>query len=151
MTSKKKLGTIAIGSDHAGYPAKERIKTWLRLRDYSVQDFGADSEESVNYPDYAKFVARAVLSDTATRGILICGTGLGMSYAANRFPGIRAALCWSEEAATLAREHNNANILVLPGRIGTMDPLEDILIAWLDTGFTAVERHQSRITLIDET
>ncbi len=150
MTTAKNLDIIAMGSDHAGYPVKERLKTWLQLRDHKVKDLGTDSEDGADYPAYAKLVAQAVLAGEASQGILICGTGLGMCYTANRFHGIRAALCWSVEAATLARDHNNANILVLPGRVPTMDPLEDILIAWLDTNFSAAERHQRRIAMIDE-
>ena len=141
--------TIALASDHAGYQLKERVKAWLQIRGHSVRDLGTDSEESVDYPDYAQQVARAVSDGENTRGVLICGTGLGMSYAANRYPRVRAALCWSEDAAMLSRTHNDANILILPGRLPTSDSVEDILSAFLETPFSNEERHQRRLGKID--
>ncbi len=141
--------TIPLASDHAGYPLKERVKAWLQIRGHSVRDLGTNSEESVDYPDFAQQVARAVSNGEHARGVLICGTGLGMSYAANRFPRVRAALCWSEDAAMLSRTHNDANILILPGRLPTADAVEDILSAFLETPFSDEERHQRRLGKID--
>lgn len=146
--------TVVIGSDHAGYLVKQRLVRWLTLRGYTVEDAGTHSEESCDYPEYAKAVAKRVLKDTGkagkdTRGILICGTGLGMCYTANRFKGIRAALCWNIVSAELSRLHNNSNVLVLPGKAAAMDPLEDILLAWLKVDFSGEGRHQRRIDLID--
>lgn len=140
---------IAIGCDHAAYDAKERIKAWLQMRGYSVEDFGTDSIESMDYPDVAHPLAEAVAAGNFSRGLLLCGSGLGMSYTANRTPGVRAALCWSAESASLARSHNNANVLVLPGRVETIDPLEDILLAWLETPFSGESRHERRIEKIE--
>jgi ribose 5-phosphate isomerase B len=145
-----KTKTIAIGSDHAAYQTKEELESWLIIQGYSVKDFGTDNENSCDYPDIAHKVTRAVASGEIPRGLLLCGTGLGMSYVANRQPGVRASLCWSVEVARLAREHNDANILVLPGRAQTMDALEDILAAWLETPFSGIDRHQRRIEKIDE-
>lgn len=146
---EKQDKVIALGCDHAAFATKEKLKRWLMLRGYTVKDFGTDSEKSCDYPDIAQKVARAVKEKEVPQAILMCGTGLGMSYAANRFPGIRAALCWNVECASLARTHNNANILVLPSRIETVDPLEDILITWLKTPFSEEERHCQRINKID--
>lgn len=144
-------GTVAIGCDHAGYATKVRLKTALALIGaYSICDFGVDAEDSVDYPDYARLVVEAVLSGKAIWGILSCGTGLGMSYAANRYPGIRAAVCWSAEVARLARDHNDANILIVPGRAATLDPAEEILAAWLETSFSGDTRHLRRIRKLDE-
>lgn len=141
--------TIAIGSDHGAYEAKERLKAVLTELGYAVQDFGTPTPDSCDYPDIAIPLAKAVQAGTYQRGVLLCGTGLGMSYAANRQPGVRAALCWSVEVAKLAREHNNSNILVLSGRHATIDPLEEILKAWLATPFPGDERHARRIQKIE--
>ena len=141
--------TIAIGSDHAAYPVKEKLKEILVQKGYKVKDFGVNSPDSCDYPDIAIPLAQAVSEGKITRGILLCGTGLGMSYAANRFRNVRAALCWSREVAKMAREHNNSNILVLSGRHATIDPLEQIMQAWLETDFPGDERHQRRINKIE--
>lgn len=140
---------IAIGCDHAAYEVKERLKSVLQSRGLDVKDFGVDSPDSSDYPDIARPLAEAVAAGEMERGVLLCGTGLGMSYTANRVPGVRAALCWSVETAVLAREHNDANILVLPGRADTMDSLEAILDAWIETSFSGVDRHQRRIDKIE--
>ncbi len=145
-----KSDPVALGADHAGYEAKERLKTWLEAEGYAVEDYGVEGPESADYPDVAHRLAARVASGDRRRGLLICGTGLGMSYSANRHPGVRAAVSWSTEAARLAREHNDANVLVLPGRIPTMDSLEAILRVWLETPFTGVDRHTRRIRKIDE-
>src|SRR6478609_52667 len=114
---------IAIGSDHAGYRLKSRLTPWLRSAAggrHSVQDMGTVSLESCDYPDFAESVARAVKRGAAQRGILICGTGIGMAIAANKIAGVRAAVTWNPETAALAAEHNNANVLCMPARfVGT--------------------------------
>jgi len=144
-------GTVAIGCDHAGYFVKVRLKTALALMGaYNIRDFGTESEESADYPDYARLVVEAILGGEAAWGILSCGTGLGMSYAANRYSGIRAAVCWSAEVARLARDHNDANILIVPGRAATLDPPEEILAAWLEVNFSGETRHLRRIRKLDE-
>ena len=142
--------SLAIGCDHAGFSAKERLESWLTVQGYEIRDLGCDSEESVDYPDYGHAVAEAVVHGRADLGLLLCGTGLGMCYVANRHLGIRASVCWSIEVARLAREHNDANILILPGRVATIDPLEEILAAWLETPFPGDLRHRRRILKIDD-
>ncbi len=143
------VGVVAIGSDHAAYEAKEQLKTWLAAHGIKVQDFGTHSTDSMDYPDVARPLCEAVVSQKVSRGVLMCGTGLGMCYVANRMTGVRAAPCWSIETAELSRLHNDANVLILPGRAGTMDSLEEILEVWLKTPFTGDERHQRRIDKID--
>lgn len=108
---------IAIGSDHGGYALKEEIKGWLTKNGYSFKDFGCDSTESVDYPDYAKPVAEAVASGECEKGILICGTGIGISIAANKVKGIRAACCSDCFSVDQTRRHNDANILCMGGRV----------------------------------
>ncbi len=140
---------IAIGADHGGFARKEDLKKVLIEKGYDVEDFGVNSTESMDYPDIAHPLAEAIASGKCTRGVLLCGTGLGVSYCANRHKGVRAALCWSKEVAALAREHNNSNVLVLSGRHATLDPLEDIMLTWLDEPFPGEERHQRRIDKIE--
>ena len=139
---------IPIGADHAGFELKERLKAELRKLGYEPVDVGTNSTESTYYPDYAKPVAEQVSSGKAKRGILTCGTGLGMSYTANRFPGVRAAVAWKPEVAELARHHNDANVLVLPARFLSEDEGVEILKAWLDTPFDG-GRHEKRIAKIE--
>jgi ribose 5-phosphate isomerase B len=140
--------TIPIGADHAGFELKNRLVQALRDLGYTPEDLGTTSSESTDYPDYAHQVADRVSRGTAARGVLLCGTGLGMSYAANRHHGVRAAVAWTPEIARLAREHNDANVLVLPARfVGEAEGLE-ILKTWLDTPF-AGGRHSRRIAKID--
>jgi ribose 5-phosphate isomerase B len=139
---------IIIGSDHAGFELKEKIKTYLTKRGYGVEDAGTNSPASVNYVDYGKKVAKAVSEGRYSRGILICGTGLGMSMTANRFVRVRAALCSDLFSARLSRVHNDANILVLGGRIlGDMLAYE-LVQTWLDTKFEG-GRHLDRINGMD--
>ncbi|MBL7782175.1 MAG: ribose 5-phosphate isomerase B [Saprospiraceae bacterium] len=107
---------IAIGCDHAGFPFKDGIVAMLQAQGHMVLDFGTNSTESVDYPDFAHAVANAVESQQADRGVLLCGTGNGVAMSANKHPGIRCALCWSEEIAILTRQHNDANIIALPAR-----------------------------------
>ena len=143
--------SIAIGSDHAAFPVKEELKKHLAEKGWTVRDFGVSSPSSQDdYPDVAHPLAKAVAAKEVSRGVLLCGSGHGMSYTANRVPGIRAALCWSVEYAKLSREHNDANILVMPGRAPVNDPQVAILDAWLETPFSGAERHKRRIAKIDE-
>ena len=136
--------TVAIGADHGGFPVKAALKDRLEAGGYEVLDFGTDSEESVDYPEYADRVAGAVSDGSARCGILVCGSGIGMSIAANRHSGIRAALCHDEETARLSRQHNNANILVLGGRLIDEQTAIKCLELFLETAFEG-GRHQRRI------
>jgi ribose 5-phosphate isomerase B len=140
---------IPIGSDHAGFQLKERLVEELRARGYEPLDLGTHSLDSADYPDFAHRVASKVEHHDAERAVLLCGTGLGMSYAANRHPGVRAAVAWSPEIAQLAREHNDANILILPARFVSEDEGVEILKTWLDTQF-AGGRHSRRVEKIEQ-
>jgi ribose 5-phosphate isomerase B len=140
--------TIPIGADHAGFELKERLKTELEKLGYGVEDVGTRSGESVDYPDFAHQVADRVEHGAAQRGVLLCGTGLGMSYAANRHHGVRAAVAWTPEIARLSREHNDANVLVLPARFLTEEQGIAILRTWLATPFEG-GRHQRRVDKIE--
>ncbi|WP_027358457.1 ribose 5-phosphate isomerase B [Desulforegula conservatrix] len=140
---------IIIGCDHAAYQLKDILKTYLADKGVEITDIGTNGIQSVNYPDYAKKVAFAVSKGEFDRGILLCGTGLGMSITANRFKGIRAALCNDVFLAKLSRQHNDSNILVLGARvIGDILALE-ILRTWLETPFEG-GRHQDRINMMDD-
>ncbi|RLB96443.1 MAG: ribose 5-phosphate isomerase B [Deltaproteobacteria bacterium] len=135
---------IIVGSDHAGYSMKEKVKTFLQDRGIMVEDVGTYSEKSVDYPDFGKKVARKVSDGRFERGILICGTGIGMSMVANRFKGVRAALANDLFSAIMSRRHNNANILVMGGRlIGDTLALQ-LVDAWLETPFDGGV-HQRRL------
>ncbi len=140
---------IPIASDHAGFEMKQRIEAELARLGYAADDLGTHSTDSTDYPDYAHKVAHLVETGEAKRGILLCGTGLGMSYAANRHHGVRAAVAWSPEVAKLSRAHNDANILVLPARCIDEGTAEAILHAWLDTPFEG-GRHARRVAKIEE-
>ena len=139
---------ILIASDHAGFELKERLEKWLRDTGYDVTDLGTDSEQSADYADYAHPLAQQVSNGTADRGVLLCGTGLGMSYVANRYPHVRAAVAWSPEIAELARRHNDANVLALPARFLSEDQARQILQTWLDTPFDG-GRHERRVEKIE--
>ena len=139
---------IPIASDHAGFAMKTRLVQALRELGYAPDDLGPASEASTDYPDYAHPVAGRVEWGEATRGVLLCGTGLGMSYAANRHPGVRAAVAWTPEIAALARQHNNANILVLPARFVSEADAIAILRTWLETPFEG-GRHEARVRKIE--
>jgi ribose 5-phosphate isomerase B len=139
---------ILIASDHAGFQLKERLEAWLRAQGYTVKDLGTSGEESTDYPDYAHPLAQQVSDGAADRGVLLCGTGLGMSYVANRYPHVRAAVAWSPEVAELARRHNDANVLALPARFLSEDQARQILKTWLDTPFEG-GRHERRIEKIE--
>ena len=139
---------IPIGSDHAGFEMKGHLARLLEKMGYTVEDLGTHTAESTDYADFAHPVAREVSTGEAKRGILLCGTGLGMSYAANRWPHVRAAVAWSPEVAKLSREHNDANILVLPSRYISDEESERIVEAWLNTPFDG-GRHERRIAKIE--
>ncbi|MDI9471723.1 MAG: ribose 5-phosphate isomerase B [Tissierellia bacterium] len=138
---------IVVGSDHAGFELKEHIKKMLKDKGMKVDDQGTYSEESVDYPDYAKKVSEVVLRGEAV-GILICGTGIGISMAANRHPGIRAALCENEFTARMARAHNDANILCMGGRVVGTALAESIVNTFLSTSFEG-GRHARRVDKIE--
>ncbi|MFH1071162.1 MAG: ribose 5-phosphate isomerase B [Candidatus Glassbacteria bacterium] len=140
---------IPVGSDHAGYELKQKVVEYLRELGYEVEDFGTDSTISVDYPDFAREVAGRVSRGERRRGILVCGTGIGMSIAANKFPGVRAALAVSEELARLSRAHNDANVLTLGGRTTDLDLARRIVKTWLDTEFEG-GRHIRRVEKIAE-
>ena len=140
--------TILIASDHAGFELKEKLEAELKSLGYSVDDMGPASDASVDYADYAHPLAERISNGDAQRGVLLCGTGLGMSYAANRHPHVRAAVAWTPEIAALAREHNNANVLVVPARFVGEEQGRAILKAWLDTPF-AGGRHERRVEKIE--
>jgi len=140
---------IAIGSDHAGFAAKDFIKSLLSEQGLLCRDFGCFDEQSVHYPDFGRAVAQAVSAGECLRGILICGTGIGMSIVANKFPGIRAALCHDAFTAACSREHNNANILVMGARVPSLEQMAEITRIWLDTPF-AGGRHTERLAMIQE-
>ena len=138
---------LAIASDHGGLGLKNIIGEWLAQKGIDYEDMGTFSEESVDYPDYGALVARAVVEGRAERGILVCGTGIGMSIVANKFPGIRAALVHDEFTAKMAGEHNCANILVLGGRVLEASHACELVRIWLNTPF-AGGRHQRRLDKI---
>jgi len=139
---------IALGSDHAGFPLKEKVREYLRRKGIAVRDLGTNSLESVDYPDYAEKVARQVAQGQADWGILICGTGLGMALAANQVPGIRALPCNDTISAHFARAHNNGNVLTMGGRLLDQATMEKIVDTWLATPFEG-GRHEARIKKID--
>jgi RpiB/LacA/LacB family sugar-phosphate isomerase len=140
---------FALGSDHAGLALKERMAARLRELGHEVADLGTHTDESVDYPDYGFAVGEAVAGGRADRGLLVCGTGLGMSYAANKVQGIRAALCTSPEMAEMSRRHNDANVLVLGGRTTPPEDATRILEAWLSSEFEG-GRHERRVRKILE-
>jgi len=139
---------IPIAADHAGYELKEKIAKALSELGFDVQDLGTHSPSSTDYADYAHPLADEVSSGEVKRGVLLCGTGLGMSYAANRHPHVRAAVAWSPEIAELARKHNDANVLVPPARFVSEEDGVAILKAWLNTPFEG-GRHERRVEKIE--
>jgi ribose 5-phosphate isomerase B len=138
---------IALGADHAGFELKEKIKQHLLAKGITADDRGTDSPDSVDYPDYARVVGEEVASKQADRGILVCGTGIGMSMGANKVPGIRAAKVNSESEAQLSREHNDANVLALGARVLDEATALSIVDRWLETPFLG-GRHQRRVDKI---
>lgn len=141
--------TVALGCDHAGWELKERLKAWLIQAGHQVLDFGTHSPDPVDYPDYAIQVADSVANGKAERGVLICGTGIGMAMAANKIPGVRAAFCPDLFTARLSREHNDSNVLTLGGRLMGREMAIEILDIWLATPFQG-GRHSRRIAKITE-
>jgi ribose 5-phosphate isomerase B len=140
---------IAIGSDHAGFELKEKIKKLLDELVYKYKDFGTNSNDSVDYPDYGLKVAEGVARKEYDRGILICGSGIGMCMTANKVPGIRAALCHDVETAKLSREHNDANVLTFGARMIDEKTAKDIVKIWLKTEFLG-DRHLRRVNKIKD-
>lgn len=138
---------VALGFDHAGLAMKSEITPVLDELEIEWEDFGTKCEDSCDYPDYGEKVADAVSKGRADRGILICGTGIGMSIVANKFPGVRAALCSEDYSAKMSRLHNDANVLVLPGRIIDADTARNIVKTWFKTDFEG-DRHQRRLDKI---
>jgi ribose 5-phosphate isomerase B len=138
---------VAIASDHAGYQGKEAIKRTLDQMGVAYQDFGTNSEESVDYPDYAARVGEAVTRGEVDRGILVCGSGIGMEIAANKVPGVRAALGWNAETARLAREHNDANVIAVGARTTAPETINEIIHAFLQADFVG-GRHAQRVEKI---
>ncbi|WP_353859433.1 ribose 5-phosphate isomerase B [Azospirillum formosense] len=139
------MTTIAIASDHAGYEMKAQIASWLAGNGYEVLDLGCNGPESVDYPDFATALAGAINGKRAALGVLICGSGIGISIAANRHPGIRAALVHDVTTARLARQHNDANVVALGARIIGAEIAKDCVDAFLKTDFEGGERHSRRI------
>lgn len=144
MTDKK---TVGLACDHAGYEMKEFVKEMLTARGYECKDFGTYSTDSVDYPDFAHPLAQAVEQGECYPGIAICGSGNGINMTLNKHQGIRSALCWTDELASLARAHNDANVLVMPGRFIGMDVAQKIVDAFLATPFEG-GRHNRRVEKI---
>ena len=142
--------TIIIGSDHAGFKAKKEVLEVLETFKFEYEDIGVFNEKSIHYPHIAKKVCKGILSKKFTFGILICGTGTGMAIAANRFEGIRAALCYDTYSATMARVDNNCNVLCLRGREFDTSKYKDIIKAFFDSHPSEKDRHKRRVELLDE-
>jgi ribose 5-phosphate isomerase B len=143
------MASVALGADHAGWELKEALKAWLIDQGHQILDFGTHSPDSVDYPDYAAQVAEAVAADKVETGVLVCGTGIGMAIAANKVPGVRAATCGDLYTARMSREHNDANVLALGGRLLSPDAGVEILATWLATAFQG-DRHRRRLAKIAE-
>lgn len=141
------MPTIAIGADHAGFEFKELLKKWLEKNGYQVKDLGTHSLDSVDYPDFAHPVASEVESAKADLGVLLCGSANGVAITANKHQGIRAALCWNEEVASLARQHNDANVVCIPARFVSYEQAEKILDRFLHASFEG-GRHAKRVDKI---
>lgn len=139
---------IAIASDHGGFELKENVKKYLESRDIEVVDLGTHSEESVDYPAYGKACGQAVANGEVDRGIVCCGTGIGISIAANKVKGVRCALCTDVHMAEMTRKHNDANVLAMGGRTTELETALAITAAWLDTEFEG-GRHQRRVDMLD--
>ncbi|MAD41724.1 MAG: ribose 5-phosphate isomerase B [Arcobacter sp.] len=137
-----------IGADHAGIDIKAYVKELFEKRGHEVIDLGPNTKDRVDYPDYASKVCKSVLEEDGSKGILICGSGIGMSMAANKFDGIRAALCHNEYSAKMAREHNDANVICLGERVSGFGMVEAIVDAWNDSSFEG-GRHEGRVEKIN--
>ncbi|WP_409227701.1 ribose 5-phosphate isomerase B [Gudongella sp. SC589] len=140
---------IGIGSDHGGFELKEEMKKFLEESGHQVKDFGTHSKESVDYPDYGRVVGEAVVSGEIDRGVVICGTGIGISISANKVKGVRAALCGDVYSARMSREHNNANVIAMGGRVLGVDLAKEILGTFLKSEFQG-GRHERRVNKIAE-
>jgi len=138
---------IALASDHAGFAEKERLKPLLSELGIEFEDLGTTSEQSVDYPDYAALVAHAVADGRVQQGVLVCGSGTGMAITANKVPGVRAAVAWSDETARLARQHNDANVLAIGARTTPISEIPKIVRAWFSTDFEG-GRHADRVQKI---
>ncbi len=138
---------VAIGCDHAGYPFKDSIKALLQSRGIEILDFGTDSPDSVDYPDFAHPLAEKVEAGEAGLGVVLCGSGNGVAITANKHQGIRAAVCWKEELASLARKHNNANVLAIPVRFVSKEVALSMVETFLETPFEG-GRHERRVNKI---
>lgn len=141
---------IAFGYDHAGIDIKEKIIKHLEKQGNKIIDLGCDNKKGCDYPDIAINVSRLVSGGKCERGILICGTGVGMSMVANKFPGVRAGVCWNADVAKLISEHNNANIICLPARFSQVEGMLECIDAWLSTEFSKEERHVRRVGKIKD-
>lgn len=139
--------TIITGADHAGFQMKEAVKSYLEEEGWTVKDVGTDSEKAVDYPDFGMEVAQSVSTGLFSRGILVCGSGVGMAIVANKFRGVRAAVCLDAETARLSRLHNDTNILILAGRKTDPETARQIVKVWLETPFEG-GRHQGRLDKI---
>ena len=139
---------ILIAADHAGFELKGKLEAELKKLGFAVKDLGTNSADSTDYADFAHPLAKDISEGKAKRGILLCGTGLGMSYVANRYPNVRAAVTWSPEIADLSRRHGDSNVLVLPARFVSDDEAVKILRTWLDAPFEG-GRHQRRVVKIE--
>lgn len=140
---------ISVASDHGGFALKEKVKEHLEKRGFEVKDFGCYDQESCDYPDFGRPAAKAVADGECDLGVLICTTGIGMSMVANKIPGVRAALCGDSLSASLTRQHNNANVLVMGAGIVGPDLAMSILDTFMDTPFSEAERHIRRVNKIE--
>ncbi len=141
---------VYLGADHAGYKLKKRVRHFLETNDMDYEDLGTDSEKLVDYPEYAKRVAKKVVRDKGSRGILICGTGTGMVIAANRFKGVRAVAVSDSYSSRMSRFDNDANVLALRGRGFLFKDVEKIMKIWFKTKFSKIPRHKRRIKKLDK-
>lgn len=144
------INKIYLGSDHAGFELKEKLKKYFKEKGINYQDLGTYSLDSVDYPDYAFSAAKKVAKEKNSRGILICGTGTGMVIAANKIKGIRAVAAYDKYSAEMSRLHNNTNVLGLRGRFFSFGKIKEIISIWLDTPFSGEERHKRRINKIKQ-
>ncbi|MDY0199368.1 MAG: ribose 5-phosphate isomerase B [Tenuifilaceae bacterium] len=143
-----KIYRVAVGCDHAGFDTKEKLVAFLSELGHTVKDFGTYSSESIDYPDYARPVAESVAQGEFELGIVLCGSGNGVNMTANKTKGIRSALCWIPEIATLARQHNNANVCAIPARFVSVDTANEIASAFLNATFEG-GRHATRVNKIE--
>jgi len=144
LARRGKGASVAIASDHGGFELKERLRAALEAKGWTVQDLGCRSKEPCDYPDFAKSVAQSVLRGTCEKGIMIDGAGIGSSIVCNRFPGIRAALCYDMKSVLNSRQHNNANVLTLGAGTNPPEVVEEMVLTWLATPFEG-GRHQRRV------